>query len=452
MKKSRTVLPTSTADWHRRAWRLAGPIILSNMSVPLVGAVDTAVVGHLPDPVYIGAVALGAVIFNFLFWGFGFLRMGTTGFVAQAYGDSDSTEIRSTLARGLLLASVLGLAIVVLQMPIGALAFWAFEGGAELESVAASYYDIRVWSAPAALANYVLLGWLIGIQNTRAALVLQLVLNLCNVLLDILFVMGFSWGVPGVALASLLSECIALAVGLWVVRTDLQRFGGTWNRDHILYGPRVRALLHVNVNIFVRTVCLIIAFFYFTAMGTRLGEITLAANAVLLHLHYFVSYGLDGFAHAASALAGGAYGAANRSAFRAAVKATTVWAIIVAGVYTLIYAAFGQLLVNIITGIDSVRAAAGDYLPWMLVAPIISVWSYQYDGIYVGVTRTVEMRNSMLLSLALFIALSWLLIPWWHNHGLWLAFMIFMALRGITLALWFPRIERSMPPVVRRDE
>ena len=414
------------------------------MSVPLVGAVDTAVVGHLPDPVYIGAVALGAVIFNFLFWGFGFLRMGTTGFVAQAYGNGDATEIRSTLARGLLLAGGLGLAIVMLQIPIGAIAFWAFEGGRELESVAASYYDIRVWSAPAALANYVLLGWLIGIQNTRAALLLQLVLNLCNVMLDLVFVMGFGWGVPGVALASLLSEAIALVVGLWVVRTDLQRLGGTWNRDHILYGPRVRALLHVNINIFVRTVCLIVAFFYFTAMGTRLGEITLAANAVLLHLHYFVSYGLDGFAHAASALAGGAYGAGNRSAFRAAVRTTTVWAVIIAAVYTVIYAILGQPIVNLITGIATVRVAAGDYLVWMLVSPIISVWSYQLDGIYVGVTRTVEMRNSMLLSLLLYVVLSWVLIPLWHNHGLWLSFMIFMAMRGITLGLWFPRIERSM--------
>lgn len=414
------------------------------MSVPLVGAVDTAVVGHLPDPVYIGAVALGAVIFNFLFWGFGFLRMGTTGFVAQAYGNGDATEMRSTLARGLLLAGGLGLAIVMLQIPIGAIAFWAFEGGRELESVAASYYDIRVWSAPAALANYVLLGWLIGIQNTRAALLLQLVLNLCNVMLDLVFVMGFGWGVPGVALASLLSEAIALVVGLWVVRTDLQRLGGTWNRDHILYGPRVRALLHVNINIFVRTVCLIVAFFYFTAMGTRLGEITLAANAVLLHLHYFVSYGLDGFAHAASALAGGAYGAGNRSAFRAAVRTTSVWAVIIAAVYTLIYAILGQPIVNLITGIATVRVAAGDYLVWMLVSPIISVWSYQLDGIYVGVTRTVEMRNSMLLSLLLYVVLSWVLIPLWHNHGLWLSFMIFMAMRGITLGLWFPRIERSM--------
>ncbi len=414
------------------------------MSVPLVGAVDTAVVGHLPDPAYIGAVALGAVIFNFIFWGFGFLRMGTTGFIAQAYGGGDANEVRSTLARGLLLAGVLGMAIVLLQAPIRALAFWVLEGSSELESLAASYYVIRVWSAPATLANYALLGYLIGVQNTRAALALQLVLNIANVLLDLFFVLVMGWGVAGVALASLLSEYMALAFGLWVVHINLQRIGGQWIWSHILYGPRLRALLHVNVNIFLRTLSLIGAFFYFTAMGTRLGEITLAANAVLLHLHYFMSYGLDGFAHAVEALAGGAYGARNRTAYLSAVRATTLWALIVAGIYTVLYATLGHQIIGIITGIDTVRAAAADYLPWVLLSPIISVWSFQFDGIYIGATRTVEMRNSMLLSLLVYVAASWVLIPLWHNHGLWLSFMIFMAMRAITLGLWFPRIERAL--------
>jgi MATE family, multidrug efflux pump len=444
LNESASRLPTTTSGWHRRVWRLAGPIIVSNMSVPLVGAVDTAVVGHLPDPTYIGAVALGAVIFNFIFWGFGFLRMGTTGFVAQAYGNGDANEVRSTLARGLLLAGVLGVGIILLQAPIGAMAFWALEGSSELESLAASYYVIRVWSAPATLANYALLGCLIGTQNTRAALALQLVLNLANVVLDLFFVLAMGWGVMGVALASLLSEYLALAFGLWVVHANLRRIGGQWIWTHILYGPRLRALLHVNVNIFMRTLSLIAAFFYFTAMGTRLGEVTLAANAVLLHLHYFMSYGLDGFAHAAEALVGGAYGARNRTAYRAAVRATTLWALIVAGIYTVLYATLGQQIIGIITGIETVRAAAADYLPWVLLSPIVSVWSYQFDGIYIGTTRTVEMRNSMLLSLLVYVTASWLLMPLWHNHGLWLSFMIFMAMRAITLGLWFPRIERSM--------
>jgi multidrug resistance protein, MATE family len=425
-------------------WRLAAPIILSNMSVPLVGVVDTAVVGHLPDPVYIGAVALGAIIFNFLFWGFGFLRMGTTGFAAQAYGAGDATEVRSTLARALLLAVGLGVLIVALQRPIGLLAFWALEGSPELEGLAASYYSIRVWSAPAALAGYAILGCLIGIQNTRAALAVQLALNLTNVALDLLFVLGFGWGVQGVALASLVSEYAALLFALWLVHRNLAPIGGHWNREHILYAPRLKALLHVNVNIFARTLCLILAFFYFTAMGTRLGEITLAANAVLMHLHLLLAHGLDGFAHAAEALAGGAYGARERAAFRTAVNTTTLWALIVAGIYTLIYAIFGTTFIGIITGIEAVRLAAASYLPWVLLSPIISIWSFQLDGIYIGTTRPVEMRNSMLLSLIVYLAASWLLMPMWGNHGLWLSFMIFMLVRGVTLGLWYPRIERSL--------
>ncbi|MFQ6022766.1 MAG: MATE family efflux transporter [Acidiferrobacterales bacterium] len=444
MDKTRHALPTSTAEWHRRVWTLAGPIILSNMSVPLVGAVDTAVVGHLPDPIYIGAVALGAIIFNFLFWGFGFLRMGTTGFVAQAYGAGDATEVRSTLARALLLAGSLGLTVIILQLPIRSVALWAFEGSVELESLAGDYYDIRVWSAPATLANYAILGCLIGIQNTRAALALQLILNITNVCLDFVFVLGFGWGVEGVALASLLSDYLALFFGLWLVSRNLRRIGGRWNRAHILYAPRIKALLHVNFNIFVRTLCLIFAFFYFAVEGTKLGEITLAANAVLLHLQHFLAYGLDGFAHAVEALAGGAYGTRNRNAFRAAVKATSLWAMIVAFSYTILYAAFGGFIISIITGIESVRAAAVDYLPWLLVSPILSVWSYQLDGIFIGTTRPVEMRNGMVLSLIAYLLATWALIPLWGNHGLWLSFMIFMITRAVTLGLWYPRIERSI--------
>lgn len=444
MEQINAALPISARDWHRRIWRLAGPIILSNMSVPLVGVVDTAVVGHLPDPIYIGAVALGAVIFSFLFWGFGFLRMGTTGFAAQAYGAGDATEIRSTLARALLLAAGIGLTVIALQRPIGAVAFWALEGSAELEGLANDYYRIRIWSAPAALANYAVLGCLIGIQNTRAALAVQLVLNLTNMALDFIFVLGFEWGVEGVALASVASEYLAVLFACWLLARNIARLGGEWRRSHILYAPRLWALLHLNLNIFLRTLCLISALFYFTAMGTRLGAITLAANAVLMHMHMLLAHGLDGFAHAAEALIGGAYGARDREAFRAAVRASTIWALVVAGIYTVVYAALGGSIIGIITGIEEVRTAAERYLPWVLLSPLISVWSFQLDGIYIGSTRPVEMRNSMLLSLAVFLAATWVLMPLWGNHGLWLSFMIFMLARALTLGAWYPRIERAM--------
>jgi len=412
--------------------------------VPLVGAVDTAVVGHLPDPIYIGAVALGAIIFNFLFWGFGFLRMGTTGFVAQAYGAGDIDEVRATLARALLLAVGLGVVVVVLQFPIGLFVFWAFSGSVELESLANSYYAIRVWSAPATLANYAILGCLIGIQNTRAVLALQLVLNITNVLLDLLFVLALGWGVQGVALASVISEFVALAFASWLVMRNFNRLGGQWARSRIVDISKLKALLHVNINIFIRTLCLIFAFSYFIAIGTKMGEITLAANAVLLHLQHFLAYGLDGFAFAVESLAGSAYGARNRGAFRTAVRVTTIWALIVAGLFTVLYAVLGTSIISVITGIEPVRLAAADYLIWLLVSPVLSVWSYQLDGIFIGATRSVEMRNGMVLSLLVYLLAIWLFVPLLGNHGLWLSLMIFMVTRAITLGLWYPRIERSM--------
>lgn len=444
MHQAATRPPHSRRDWHRRVWALSWPIMLSNLSVPLVGAVDTAVMGHLPDPAYIGAVALGAVIFSFLYWGFGFLRMGTTGFVAQACGAGDALEVRSSLGRGLLLAAVLGGGIVALHVPLGTLAFRLLDGSEQVETLAAAYYAVRVWSAPAVLANYALLGFFIGIQNTRLALAIQLALNGANVLLDLVFVIGLGWGVRGVALASLASEYGAVLLGLAVAGAQLRRIGGEWQRSRLLDGARLRALLHVNANIFLRTLCLIFAFAWFTNTGARLGEVVLAANAILMQLQLFLSYGLDGFAHAAEALAGGAVGARNRTAFRAAVRVSTLWALAVAGAYTLLYAAAGPLIIDAMTSLETVRGAAREYLPWLLVSPLLSVWSFQLDGIFIGATRPVEMRNGMLLALAAYLAAAALLVPLWGNHGLWLSLMVFMGARAVTLGLWLPRIERCM--------
>jgi len=437
-------LPTRPEDWHRRVWSLAVPIILANISVPLVGAVDTAVVGHLPDPVYIGAVAIGALIFSFLYWGFSFLRMGTTGFVAQAQGAGDAKEVGLVFMRSLLLATVFGVVLLLLQYPIGFVSFRLLEGGTELESLAEDYYSVRIWSAPAVLANYAVLGYLIGLQNTRAALVLQLVLNLTNMLLDLLFVLQFEWGVEGVAAASVLSEYLALCAGMYITRHSLRGFGAAMHRSGVFDIEKLKALLHVNFNIFIRTLCVVFAFAYFTAQGAKLGGTILAVNAVLLQLWNILAYGLDGFAHAAEALAGSAYGARNRTAFRSAVFYTTVWALALAGIYTLGYLLFGESIVSILTGIDSVRASASEYMPWILLSPIISVWGFQLDGIFIGATRTVEMRNAMILSLILYLLAIWFIVPVWGNHGLWFCLMLFMVGRAVTLGIKLVGIEKSM--------
>ena len=419
--------------------------MLSNVSVPLVGIVDTAVVGHLPNATFIGAVALGAVVFSFLYWGFGFLRMGTTGLVAQDMGARDFDELRATLTRSLILALSLGLAILALRNPAGELAFWALDGSAMVEGFAKQYYAVRVFAAPATLVNYVILGFAIGVQNTRAALALMLLLNITNVLLDLLFVMGFGWGVEGVAAASVISEYTAALFGLLLMRQMLSRLGGRWQPYRLFDRHRLKTLLGVNLNIFIRTLCLLFAFFHFTSTGAKLGDIILAANAVLMHLFTFMAYSLDGFAHAVEALAGSAYGARNRWAFVSAVRASTACAFLVSIVYCVVYAGFGSSIVALITGIAEVRTTAGEYLPWLVVAPVVSVWSFQLDGIFVGTTRAVAMRNAMLVSLAVFLAAVWLLLPLWGNHGLWAALIVLMGTRAITLGIWFPRIVRDLP-------
>ncbi len=432
------------AEWHRRVWRLAGPIMISNVSTPMIGLVDTAVVGHLAHPYYIGAVAVGALIFSFLFWGFGFLRMGTTGLTAQAAGAGDSAEVRAVLARALALAGGLGLALIAMRGPVEWLAFGLVEASAEVEGHAADYVRVRIWSAPAALANYVVLGWLLGTRRAGAALALQLVLNGTNAVLDVVFVVGLGWGVVGVAAASVIAEFTALLAGVGLIAVLLRRDGGTWSAARITDPAAFRRLMLVNRDIFIRTLCLVAAFAYFTAQGARLGDVVLAANAVLFNLHVFLAHALDGFAHAAEALVGGSVGARDNRGFRQAVRASTVWAAGTALLFSLAYFGLGRFMVDALTDIQAVRLAARDYLPWAAAMPILSVWSFQFDGIFLGATRTVALRNAMIASVALYLPAVWLLVPAFANHGLWLALAVFMVARGVTLSVAYPALARSV--------
>jgi MATE family multidrug resistance protein len=436
----RTTVPVT----HRRVWRIAGPVILSNMTVPLLGAVDTAVVGHLPQAWHIGAVAVGAMVFNFLYWAFGFLRMGTTGLTAQAHGAGDGDEVRANLARALLIAGGVGVLLISLQVPLAATAFHLLEASDEVEAGARVYLAIRIWAGPAALANFALLGWFIGIQNTRAALAMQLVSNGVNILLDLVFVLGFGWGVPGVAVATLIAEYAGVGFGFWLVRGNLRRISGRFRRAGILQADRLRRLFAVNFDIFLRSLCLLFASAYFTAQGAKQGDVVLAANAVLQNFVHFMAYGLDGFAFAAEALIGGAVGARDRAALRKAVKMTSLWAAICGVGYLLVYAVAWELLVGLLTGVPAVREAAAVYLPWVLLAPVLAIWSYQLDGIFIGATRTADMRNGMAISLALFLAATHLFMPLWGNHGLWAALSVMWVARAVTLAVRYPALERSV--------
>ena len=429
---------------HRKVWMLAGPIILSNLSTPLVGAVDTAVVGHLPGPEAIGAVALGALIFSFLYWGFGFLRMGTTGFVAQAFGAGDRVGLADILLRVLLLALVLGLLIIFVALPFIDFALFLIDSGDRVESLARDYALVRIWSAPAVLGVYAFTGIFIGMHNTRNAFIMQLVLNIANVLLDLLFVLVFAWGVEGVALASVIAEYLALAVGLFLLRAPVRAAIAGYDRTRLFERAAWFSLFTANGNIFIRTLCMLLAFSFFTAKSAEQGAVLLAANAILMHLLNFLSYGLDGFAHAAEALAGSAYGANKPQVFRLAVRLTTIWAGIVALLSALAYWLWGAPIIALFTSIDAVIEAALVYLPWMILAPLISVWSYQLDGIFIGTGRTREMRNAMIFSLLSYLVVMPLSIAWLGNHGLFLGLMYFMLIRALSLLFYYRRIEVAM--------
>ena len=431
-------------DWNRRVWRLAGPIILANLTTPLLGAVDTAVVGHLPDPSYIGGVAVGSVIFSFLFWGFGFLRMGTTGFTAQAYGAGDAAELRACLLRPLALALGFGALLILLQSPVRAVALWAMDTSAEVEGHTSIYFDIRIWSAPAALVNYALLGWLLGVQRATAALVLQLLLNGTNILLDLVFVIGLDWGGAGVAWAPLIAEPVAAATGLALIlyKPAQRPSADDWQR---LRDPaRLAALMRVNLDIFIRTFCLTLAFGIFTSQSAGFGDVILAGNAILLQFQSVIAHGLDGFAHAAEILAGSALGARNRATFRRAVVVCTLWGLGAALLVSAFLLAAGPLLIALFTSLPEVRLSAESYLWWMIASPLVSVWSFLLDGVFIGATRTAAMRNAMLASLAVFLLANWLLLPPLGNHGLWLSLTLFMAARAVTLAACYPALEGTM--------
>lgn len=431
-------------NWNRRTWRLAGPVMLSNISLPLLGAVDMAVVGHLPGPHYLGAVAVGALIVGVVWNVFNFLRMGTTGLTAQSLGARDPDEVRAWLLRACLMAVAIGLALIAVQTPILWAGIAAIGPSPEVRPLTDAYYSIAVWGAPAVLVNSAILGWFFGVQNTRAALVTQVIMNGVNVVLDLWFVLGLGWGVPGVASATVISQVLAVAVGLWLARRDLGRIGGRWHLASAFDLRRLARMVRVNGDIMVRSVCLQVAFIVLTGVGARMGDVVLAANAILMNFQMFMAFALDGFANAAEALTGEALGAGERGRFRQAVKATSRWALGFSACFSIFYFAAGGVLIDVLTSVPEVRAAARVYLPWTAALPMISVWSYQLDGIFIGATWTAEMRNGMAASLAVFASLLWLLVPDMANHGLWLAFTLFMATRAVTLGVFYPGLERTV--------
>lgn len=430
--------------WHHRTWRIALPVIVTNVSVPVLGIVDTAVVGRLPGPEYVGAVAVGALIFNLLYHGCNFLRMGTTGLTAQSFGARDGREVRTWLARALMLGGVLGALMVILQWPIFEIASLIVGPSDSVRPLTEEYFSIRIWSAPAALANYALLGWFFGTQNTRAALITQIYMNGINALLDFWFVIELGWGVAGVAWATVTGETTAVILGLYLARQRLNTMGGRFDFIRIMQAASIKRMLSVNGDIFVRSMCLQAVFVILTAIGARMGDTVLSANAILLHIQILTAYGLDGFSTAAEALAGEAKGARSRRNFNAAIRTTAIWAFLLAVIFSGLTALFGPDMIDALTVDEGVRTTARAYLIWSIFLPVISVWSFQLDGIFIGCTWSREMRNAMILSLLIYLAALPLLIPAFGNHGLWCAFMILMAARAMTLGVLLPKLQREI--------
>lgn len=432
---------TEAAYGNRAVWRIALPMILSSVTTPLLGMVDTAVVGHLDHPRYLGAVATGATVFTVLFMGLNFLRMGTTGVTAQAFGARRGDEARQALGQGLLIAAALAALMIVMQKAIIDLALVAIAPGVEVATHAREYFAVRVFSAPASLANFVIIGWLLGMQNARGPLALTLATNAANIVLDLLFVLVLGMRVRGVALATLIAELVGLAVGLWFVRRELARFPGRWQRGALLDAERYRALLAINGNLLLRTLSLMFVLAFITARGARAGDVILAANALLMNFQHLLSYALDGIAHAAEALVGKAVGARDRPGMQMAVRRTLRWSVAFAALFALAYAAGGARLIDLLTGIPEVRATARAYLPWLILSPLVSVWAFLYDGAFVGATRSREMRVVMMGAAALVFLPAWYLARPLGNHALWLAFTLFMVARGLGMHFWWRRLQ-----------
>lgn len=432
----------SKNHYHRETWRLAWPMILTNISVPLLGVVDTAILGHLNSPLYLGAVAVGTSIITFIFWAFGFLRMGTTSLVARAYGRNDATGSTTLLLQSAVLALLLALLLLIAQGLFIPLALNLIGASNSVATLAESYCQIRIYSAPATLMTFALIGWFIGQQNTRAPLIIVISQNILNIALDFIFIVGLEMNSDGAAIATVVSEyggfVLAIALAWQSIKPEVSqiKIRQLYHYHHYL------ELLNINRHLFVRTASLLFTFAFFTAQGARQGDTTLAANALLFQLLLLISYGLDGFAHAAEAMVGKAIGAKSQRDFIATCKSTSLWALITALLFSSFFFILQGQLLAFFTNMRDVIAIAENYYLCIIILPIIGVWGYQLDGIFIGAGKTRAMQYTMLLSVfAVFIPIWWIFQSY-GNWGLWLAFCAFMLSRGLLLGAVFSYFQR----------
>nr|WP_267136048.1 MATE family efflux transporter DinF [Vibrio sp. J1-1] len=416
---------------------LAIPMVLSNITVPLLGLVDAAVIGHLEHAWYLGGVALGSTMISVTFWLLGFLRMSTTGLAAQSYGSDDRKQLALVFLQGALMALLFAVLFLVAHSSIADLIFSWSDASEEVKHYGMQYFSVRVWSAPAALMNFVLLGWLLGTQNSKAPMWMVIITNLTNIALDILFVIGLGWKVEGAALASVIADYSGMAFGLvcvWKIWQERQLPSPKRLLVDTQHG--IGRFIKLNRDIFLRSLCLQAAFSFMTFQGASFGDDVVAANAVLMSFLMIISYGMDGFAYAMEAMVGKAIGAKDRQQLSASLIGTFFWSLVICLGLTAVFVLAGSTLIAMITSIEEVQQQAAIYLPWLVVMPLASMWCFLLDGIFVGATKGKDMRNSMFVATSSFFVVFYL-FSGWENHALWLAMTSFMLMRGIGLGVIF---------------
>jgi MATE family multidrug resistance protein len=433
-------LPVTNA----RVFAIAGPAMLANLTTPLLGIVGTAAIGRLGEAHLLGGIAMSALVFDGVFWLFAFLRMGTVALTAQALGAGDAAEQRAVLLRALLIAALVGVLLIALQAPLASAIYRALGGSDAVRAAAESYFFVRVWSAPCALANFAVLGWLVGIARAGTALVLQIAINVVNMTATVLLVLVLDYGIAGAALAAVLAETSGLLLGLgiaWLLAG--RRFDGA--TGVLLRREKLVRMLAINRDIMIRTAAIIAAFAFFTAQGARAGDVALAANAVLHNFILIGSFFLDGLATAAEQLCGRAVGANDRSGFVEATRRILAWGFLFGAATTVFFLIVGGPLIDVMTTSDAVREAARQFMLFAALAPALGVAAYAFDGIYIGATWARDMRNLMLAALAIYLATCWALRPW-GNSGLWIALLTFLVARGLLQAARYPRLRSATFP------
>ncbi|WP_270581709.1 MATE family efflux transporter [Butyricimonas virosa] len=425
---------------NRRILHLAIPSIVSNITVPLLGLVDVTIVGHLGATAYIGAIAVGGLLFNILYWNFGFLRMGTSGLTSQAYGRKDKEAEIRVLVQAVSVGLFSALAMLILQYPIELLAFRLLDTSAEVEQYAVTYFRICIWGAPAVLAQYSFTGWFIGMQNSRYPMYIAIVMNVINIVCSSCFVFLFKMKVEGVALGTVVAQYsgVMMALGFWYYNYKELRGRITFKGSLQLIA--MRRFFAVNRDIFLRTLCLIGVTTFFTSTGARQGDVILAVNTLLMQLFTLFSYIMDGFAYAGEALSGRYVGACNLVQLKRAVKALFCWGVVLSLVFTLLYGIGGENFLGLLTNDTVVIETAGRYFYWVLAIPLAGFAAFLWDGILIGATATRFMLWAMLVASGSFFVIYYCFSGATNNHTLWLAFLVYLALRGIMQTIWSRRV------------